>query len=755
MGIRMSGLMSGLDTEAIVGALMSAQSLKKTKLTNSKTKLEWKQAKWQDLNTKLYKLYTDYATKMQLQSSYMTKKATVSDPTKANVSAKTNAVNGSYTMEIEHIATSQYMTGAKLDGVKDVNTKLSDLDPSIVNKEIKVTAGDKTSYLTITADMTIADFTSSLQEMGLNASYDTDQQRFFISSKDSGKDAAFTFTTSGVSNEEMTARENLRNAVGYDKLSDANKAKVDSAMADLRNAGADSTAIQAAVDTIAQTAFENNNAVAKEEAKKYISAKLYTDNYDSYKTAAETALKSTYYEDDGSVKTALADQYRSDFNTFTEEDKQHVYDQAGVASMTEDEYVAWAAKKDYDKAVASKADSDTAAFVSKQISDDADTKLDIETIASQGLDEATVRSNVSSAALTKYYAGGNDAEPPVITEFEGTSTYTLDNIKSNITASVTAYANVSNRNDDLGGSALTALGLDDIVASGDSYALRGGASSDIAFISGSDSVIYLNGAKLTSSSSTVNANGLSIELTGTTKPGEAITFSVSTDVDSVYNSVKSFLKEYNAIMKEMNTLYTAKPARGYEPLSSEEKEAMTDEDVKLWEDKIKGSLLRSDTTLGGLISSMRSAMSSQVEYDGKTYSLASFGIMTSFDYTEGGQLHIYGDPDDAVYADRKDSLRTALENDPDAVVNVLSNIFGKLRQTMSDKMAYSGVSSALTFYNDKQINKDLEEYEDQIKKMDEKLQSMEDAYYAKFTAMETALAKLQSQQSSLASLFGS
>ncbi len=49
MAIRMSGLSSGLDTEAIVGALMSAQSLKKTKLTQAKTKLEWTQTKWKEL----------------------------------------------------------------------------------------------------------------------------------------------------------------------------------------------------------------------------------------------------------------------------------------------------------------------------------------------------------------------------------------------------------------------------------------------------------------------------------------------------------------------------------------------------------------------------------------------------------------------------------------------------------------------------------------------------------------------------------
>ena len=40
MAIRMSGLMSGMDTEAIVKELMSAQSLKKTKFVQAKTKLE-------------------------------------------------------------------------------------------------------------------------------------------------------------------------------------------------------------------------------------------------------------------------------------------------------------------------------------------------------------------------------------------------------------------------------------------------------------------------------------------------------------------------------------------------------------------------------------------------------------------------------------------------------------------------------------------------------------------------------------------
>ena len=95
-----------------------------------------------------------------------------------------------------------------------------------------------------------------------------------------------------------------------------------------------------------------------------------------------------------------------------------------------------------------------------------------------------------------------------------------------------------------------------------------------------------------------------------------------------------------------------------------------------------------------------------------------------------------------------------MEEDPDAVVNVLSDIFGKLRNTMSDKMAGSKVSSSQTFYSDIKMKDDIKNYEKQIKEWETKLADMEDSYYSKFTKMETALAKLQSQQSSLSGLFG-
>lgn len=753
MAIRMSGLSSGLDTEAIVGALMSAQSLKKTKISNAKTKLEWKQTKWNDLNTKLKKLYNEQISKLQLTSAYRTKKATVSDPTKANVTAKTNAVNGNYTLEILDIAKSQYLTGNKTNA-KTTGTKLSDLDSSLVGKELEVTVGSKKTWITITSDMTIANLTSSLNNAGLNAVYDTDQQRFFISSKASGLDQAFSIQTSAVSASEQTARDDLRAAVGYDKMDSANRAIIDSAMTTLRTSGTGTDAYNSALDKIAKAAYDSKNKLAEQNATTYEKAKLYAQNYATYKTAAEASLKSNYYEDNGDVKESLKTKYTNDWNILTQDEK----DAIGANAATADAYVQWNAQMAFDAAVEAKADSDTVGYVKEQLSD-TNVKADIMAKAHDGMSEADIRSDIATAAasdsaitekaLMKYYGTGNDTDPLAVNAFDGTDVYgsTEDGMKAMVTSAVQAYASVTTRNDGTTGSELSALGLANVSTTDDGNLANG------AYVQGAaDSIIKLNGAELKSTTTTVNANGLSIELTGLTE-GKQISFSVSTDVDAVYNTIKSALKEYNSVVKEMYDLYNAESAKGYEPLTSEEKEAMTDEDVKLWEDKIKNSLLRSDTTLDGIMRAMRSAMQTQVEYDGKKYSLASFGIMTSTNYLEGGQYHIYGDEEDSIYADKKDKLRTALEQDPDTVVNVLTGVFGNLRQAMSDKMAGSKVSSALTFYNDIKMKDDIKQYEKDIKTWENKLADMEDAYYKKFTAMETALAKLQAQQSSLGALF--
>ena len=46
MAIRLSGMVSGMDTESLVSALVSSYKLKKDNLVKAQTKLSWKQEKW-------------------------------------------------------------------------------------------------------------------------------------------------------------------------------------------------------------------------------------------------------------------------------------------------------------------------------------------------------------------------------------------------------------------------------------------------------------------------------------------------------------------------------------------------------------------------------------------------------------------------------------------------------------------------------------------------------------------------------------
>lgn len=68
------------------------------------------------------------------------------------------------------------------------------------------------------------------------------------------------------------------------------------------------------------------------------------------------------------------------------------------------------------------------------------------------------------------------------------------------------------------------------------------------------------------------------------------------------------LSEYNELIKTLDTAYNAESAKGYEPLTDDEKESMSDDEVEKWETKIKDSLLRRDGTLDSVISSMKNTM---------------------------------------------------------------------------------------------------------------------------------------------------
>lgn len=673
MPIRMTGLNSGLNTESIVAALMSAQRTKMTKVENKKTKLEWKKDIWSSLNTKIYDFYTKSLSKMRLKSNYMTKAASSSNTTKVVAKASTKAATGTYTVKVNKLASTQYVSSGKLNKVKvdDGNgnqvdadatskTKLKDLkdtsgNPTFTNgTQIKIENGanGQTVYLDVNEETTIQDFLDKCTSVGLTATFDEKQQRLFLSSEKSGEGNAFKITSSELSSNQQQASNDLKTLVGYKGLSSADKSTVDSLLAGLQN---------------------------------------------------------------GTVTVADATQ------------KLQEIGKAGVESDAEKK----ANRFYYD--VANKAAGDALSAAA-----------------------AAIQNGISSTDVQNKLPGTPSTDEFLYT-FDDITTRT-NNITNGIaTATQNYYTEMHDNASDANasGSALASLGLtnfDGTTEIKENDAANNGTG--MVVIAAKDTEVEYNGATLTSNTTNISVSGLELEILGTTE-GETVNITVTNDVSGIYDTIKDFLSEYNALLKEMNSYYNADSAKGYDVLSDDEKEAMKDSEVEKWEDKIKDSLLRRDSTLNSIISSFRNKMMGTfTASNGKTYSLSSIGISTSGDYAEGGLLHIRGDEDDAEYADEKNVLKQLLEEDPDAVTDVFTHLTESLYTDLQKKMSRTPLSSALTFYNDKEMNSQLSDYKTRISKLEAKFNEMEDRYYKQFTAMEKAMANMQSQQNSLASYLG-
>ena len=276
---------------------------------------------------------------------------------------------------------------------------------------------------------------------------------------------------------------------------------------------------------------------------------------------------------------------------------------------------------------------------------------------------------------------------------------------------------------------------------------------------GQDALIYLNGAEYTSNSNTFEINGLTLTVSAATKEGEEVTLTTQDDTDGIYDMIKNFITKYNELINEMDKLYNADTAKGYEPLTEDEKAEMSESAIEKWEQKIKDSILKGDSTLSNVSSAMRMIMAGGVQMsDGSKMYLSDFGIETLGYFTapenERNAYHIAGNPDDPSVSGNADKLRSMIATDPDKVIDFFTNLSKNLYNKLGDLMKGTELSSAFTVYDDKAMQIEYDNYTTEIKNQEKKLQDYEDKWYAKFAAMETALAKMQSNASAVTSLLG-
>ena len=495
MPIRITGMNSGLDTEKIISELVKVQSSKKDKLIKSQKSLSYKQDAWKELNTKIYNLYSKTVSNMKFSTTYAKKASTVSNTSVASVSASSTAVDGTQSLEVSQLAKTGYLTGAKLDSSVGSATKMSDLDPTFTGGTFSVTVNGSAKEVSLDASSTVATAVSKLREAGVNASFDSGNKRFFISSKESGQAADFTMTPA-----------------------DAN----------------------------------------------------------------------------------------------------------------------------------------------------------------------------------------------------GTKAMELLGIANGMTG--------------------------------------------VTKIAGQNAMIKLNGAEFESATNAFSVNGLTITALSETEAGSPVSINTSNDTAAIYDIIKGFVSEYNTLIKEVDTKYNAESAKGFQPLTSEEKAELSDKEVEEWENKIKTSILRRDNTLSEVGSVLKSATQKGITVGGETLYLSTFGIGTMgyFDApdNEKGLLHIDGDETDTTSSGKDDKLKAAIAQDPEKMVEFFTNFATNMYDQIFSKMTSTSMRSIYKVYNDKQMKSDYDSYTVKIAKQEERLRDLENKYYKQFSAMETALSKLTSKETAISGLLG-
>ncbi|MGG1760683.1 flagellar hook-associated protein 2 [Bacillus velezensis] len=279
---------------------------------------------------------------------------------------------------------------------------------------------------------------------------------------------------------------------------------------------------------------------------------------------------------------------------------------------------------------------------------------------------------------------------------------------------------------------------------------------------GKNAKFTFNGLEMTKTSNNFTINGIKYTLNSVTDSNKTVTINSTTDTDGIFDNIKDFVDKYNTLIKSANEKVTESKYRDYKPLTDEQREAMTDKQIEQWEAKAKSGLLRSDSTLQNGLAEMRLDLYSTVTIDGKKYQLADFGIETSDSYTDQGKLVIKDEAklkqkiteNPALVAKlfNADSPDTAKTKKPEeqGIARRLKDTLNKM-QTQISKQAGTESSVSTSFA----IGKSLNEIETNISNMKTKLDDIETSYYKKFSALDTALEKLNSQSSYLTSMLGS
>ncbi len=793
--MRLSGLSSGFDTESMIKQLMSSYQTKIDKQNQKLQKLSWQQAGYQDITKKITEFKNKYFDVLK-RDTYLMSASTFNkftsgvtatngaDTSGLSVSTTSNSAAGSYKVRLNQRASAARASGNSitmekfaLDFDKAISAGGTDVtnDDGSVTRKFELSLSFKVGSVSKTIDFSAEaalDASGNISDAGALKSdmldaLNTKLQEGFGYSGRTGADATGSVDASG--NEwfiqaEMGADGKVGFKVGGNATASVTESK--------GNFGLAQAASKVAIST--SSVVTGTNIFTVDIGGKSVNVDFQgvsSTYYDSRNTAGnETILAefnqlkaAAYRKDKGLSANATVTQTQLDSYTYSSEQAAKDRNASAIKSAL------GAALPDYKFTL-------DGSYLTAKDKDGNDVDFAMTSVEGGTLGIAKATASNKATSGTKLSAMG------LTPDADGKYTLTINDVditvdKDATVANLMSAVNKSDANVTMTYSSLTnsftveskemgGAGKVDIRSSDVTKAL--GIADDngtVGFTSGQNSVFEINGQEIYLNDNSYTLDGTTFTFNDNMEVGETYTATISKDSTTVKDTVKKFVEDYNQLIEDVYGYIGTAPAKdsngdSYDPLTDDERNEMSEDEITKWEEKAKQGVLYNDSTVSSIMSQIRTTLYNSVTLDdGTKFGIYSMGIKTSSEWSEHGKLEI----DD-------DAFDKAFENNQDAIVKLFTDsengVMAKVNKVMDSAVKSSGKAetrgtlvrkagkenSSVT--TDSTIYKEMKRIQERMSDLQTKYSEKEEYWWKVFTNMESALSDLNSQTSYISSYFG-
>lgn len=792
--LRLGGITSGFDTEAMVTQLLSSYQTRIDKQSQKITKLSWQQSAYQDITKKITEFKNTYFdvlkrdTYLMSPSTFNKFKADVTATSNADtagltVSTTSNSSSGSYKIKLNQAAKASTAQG---NSITSGNFKL-DLDKALssASGEVKTNDdGSKTWTMNFALDVQVGGIRKTIS-FSADAQLGADGN---VADKDAAKSSIID-----------SLNQKLQESFGYSGKTSGATGATDANGKEWFlqvKLGSDGKAEFQVGGNASVSVAENkgNFGLAQPKEKVAISTGSVVTGVNAFQveiggknvSVAFNGVSSTYYDSKGQtgneailaeykeLKTAA---YRKSYNLA---DNEIVSDEQLEKFNYSNEQAAKdknaASIKEALKGVAGYTFNFDGTYVTAADSNGNSVDFSMTSVegGTLGLTKASASNKINSGSTLSDLGFKPEADGTYKLNINGTE-ISLDK-KSTISSMMSAvnksaagvtmtYSSLTNsftlESKEFGGTGKVEVGDTSL---GRSLGLVDD-NGTVGASEGQNAIFEINGQEVYLNDNTYTLDGNTFTFNDNMTIGETYTVNIAKDSTTVKDALKKFVESYNKLIDDVYGYIGKSPAKDddgntYEPLTNAEKDEMSEDEITKWEEKAKQGVLYNDSTVSTVMSQMRSALYTSVTLDdGSKFGIYNLGIKTSSEWSEHGKLQI-----------DENAFDKAFENNEDAIIKLFTDsdtgMMKKLNSVIDGAVKSSGAANTRgtlvrkagkadsSVTTDSTIYKEMVKMQDRLKELQDRYDTKEEYWWKVFTNMETAMADLNSQTSYISSYLG-